>query len=227
LSVSNVETRRIDLTRIGLQGDWRDTLLGGGLNTFNIGFSSGKLKIEQAALAAADQAAGGADTLGTFGKTNLDYLRLQTLTDNINLLGSISAQFASRNLPSAEKMSLGGPNGGTGVRAYPGGEAAGDEGYVGTLEARYTNPAWRVGGASSIVSAFYDFGGITTSKNPLPGVAGGANSRKLQGAGVGLTLGKEGDFIVRATLAWRIGNDKPLSDADRSPRVWLQASKSF
>ena len=224
LSVATVETRRINLTRVGLQGDWRDSLLGGGLNTFNVGFSSGKLSIDQAVTATADQAAGGANTLGAFGKTNIEFLRLQTITSNINLLASVNAQFASRNLPSAEKMSLGGPNGGTGVRAYPGGEASGDQGYVGTFEVRYTNPAWRIGSATTIVSAFYDFGGITISKNPLAGVA---NSRNLKGAGFGLTLGKEGDFTVRASMAWRMGNDKPLSDADRSPRIWLQANKAF
>ena len=224
LSVSSTETRRLRNTRLGLAGDWRDSLAGGGLNTFNVSLTSGKLSIDQAATAAADQAAGGANTLGTFGKTNLEFLRLQTITDNISLLANINAQFASRNLPSAEKMSLGGPNGGTGVRAYPLGEASGDQGFVGTFEARYINPAWRIGSASTIVSAFYDYGGITISKNPLPGVN---NSRNLKGAGFGLTLGKEGDFTLRASMAWRIGNDKPLSDADRSPRIWLQANKAF
>lgn len=224
VSVATTETRRIKLTRVGVQGDWRDSLLGGGLNTFNVGFSSGRLSIDQAATAAADQAAGGANTLGTFSKTNAEFLRLQTITESINLLASVNAQYASRNLPSAEKMSLGGPNGGTGVRAYPVGEASGDQGYVGTFEARYINPDWRIGSASTIVSAFYDYGSITISKNPLAGVA---NNRNLKGAGFGLTLGKEGDFTIRASIAWRIGNDKPLSDADRSPRIWLQANKAF
>ncbi|MGB4116382.1 MAG: ShlB/FhaC/HecB family hemolysin secretion/activation protein [Polaromonas sp.] len=223
-SVNSTETRRINLTRVGLAGDWRDTLLGGGLNTFNLGLSSGRLSIDQAATAAADQALGGANTLGSFSKTNLDLLRLQTITDNINLLGSISAQYASRNLPSAEKMSLGGPNGGQAVRAYPAGEASGDEGYVGTFEARYTNPAWAIGSASTIVSAFYDFGGVTINKTPIAGLN---NKRNLQGAGFGLTIGKEGDYTIRASVAWRIGNDKPQSDADRLPRVWVQGNKAF
>ena len=224
LSVGSTETRRLKNTRLSLAGDWRDSLAGGGLNTFNISLTSGKLSIDQAATAAADQALGGANTLGTFSKTNAEFLRLQTITDSISLLANINAQYASRNLSSAEKMSLGGPNGGTGVRAYPVGEASGDEGYVGTCEARYTNPAWRIGSASTTVSAFYDHGGITISKNPLAGVN---NKRNLQGAGFGLTLGKEGDFTLRASVAWRIGNDKPLSDADRAPRVWVQASKAF
>ena len=139
-------------------------------------------------------------------------------------IASISAQFASLNLPSAEKISLGGPNGGQGIRAYPVGEASGDEGYVGTLEARYTNPAWKLGNASTIVSAFYDFGGVTISKNPIAGVN---NKRNLAGAGLGVTLGKEGDFTVRASMAWRVSSEKPLSDADRSPRFWLEANKAF
>lgn len=224
LSVNSVETRRINITRLALQGDWRDGLLNGGLNTFSVAWASGKTQIDQAGAIAADQAATGPNTIGSFSKTNVEFLRLQTVTDNINLLGSVNAQFASRNLASAEKMSLGGPNGGTGVRAYPGGEAPGDEGYVGTLEARYTNPAWRIAGASTVLAAFYDYGRITINKNPI---AGANNSRNLKGAGLGLTLGKEGDFMVRASVAWRIGSEAPLSDADRSPRVWLQASKSF
>jgi hemolysin activation/secretion protein len=224
LSLGAAETRSINLTRLGVQGHWRDTLLGGGVNTFNVGFSSGKLRIDQAGIAAADQAAGGANTLGTFGKTNAEFQRLQSITKSIHLLASANVQLASRDLTSAEKMSLGGPNGGTGVRAYPVNEAAGDEGYVGTLEARYINPAWRIGSAGTIISAFYDYGGITLSKNPLAGVA---NKRNLQGAGLGLTLGKEGDFSIRASMAWRISNDKPLSDVDRSPRIWLQVNKAF
>jgi hemolysin activation/secretion protein len=224
LSAGTTETRRLGNTRIGLQGDWRDSLVGGGLNTFNVSLTTGKLRIDQAAIAAADLAAGGGNTLGTFSKTNVEFQRLQTITTHINLLASINAQFAGRNLPSAEKTGLGGPNGGTGVRAYPGGEASGDEGYVGTFEARYTNPAWRIGSASTIVSAFYDYGGVIISKNPIAGVA---NNRHIKGAGLGLTLGKEGDFTFRAAMAWRIGNDKPTSDTDRAPRIWLQASKAF
>lgn len=221
LAFNNVETRRINSTRIGLRGDWRDALLGGGLNTFNLAYLGGKLQIEQGAAIANDQGPFGANTLGNFGKTNLDLLRLQTVTQNVNLLGSLKAQWANKNLPSAEKISLGGAND---VRAYPVGEASGDQGYVGTLEARYTNPAWRIGNAATVLSAFYDFGSVTISKNPLAGVS---NNRSIKGAGLGLTVASGGDFTVRAAMAWRIGNQLPLSDADRSPRFWLQASKSF
>ena len=221
LAFNNVETRNIDSTRVGLRGDWRDALLGGGLNTFNLALVGGKLQIEQAAAVANDQGVLGANTLGNFGKTNLDLLRLQTVTQNINLLGSLKAQWASKNLSSAEKITLGGAND---VRAYPSGEASGDQGYVGTLEARYTNPAWRIGNATTVLSTFYDYGSVTISKNPLPGVA---NNRSIKGAGLGLTVASGNDFAVRAAMAWRIGNQLPLSDADRSPRFWLQASKSF
>lgn len=224
LAVNNTETRRITVTRVSLQGDWRDSVLGGGLNTFSLAYASGNTRIAQAAAAAADQGVFGAGTLGRFGKTGIEALRLQRVTDEIDVLGSITAQFASRNLSSSEKMSLGGPNGGTGVRAYPIGEAAGDEGYTGTLEARYTHPAWRIANAATVLAAFYDFGRVTLSKNPLPGLP---NSRSLQGAGLSLSVGKPDDFLLRSSIAWRLGNELPLSDTDRSPRFWLQAVKYF
>lgn len=224
LAVANVETRRINIGRIGLQGDARDNFFGGGLTTFGLTHSTGRVRIEQAAAIAADQAATGANTMGSFSKTSLELLRLQTLTQNVNLLGTLNAQFASKNLSSAEKMSLGGASSGSSVRAYPAGEASGDEGYVGSFEARYANPDWRIGSASAVVSAFYDFGHVRINKNSQPGVA---NTRTLHGVGLGLTVGRDGDFLVRASLAWRAGSQRPVSDIDRSPRFWIQAVKSF
>ncbi len=222
LSVSNVETRHIDISRLGLRGNLADNLLGGGLSSFNLAMSGGKLRIDQLAAQATDQA--GAQASGKFSKTNLELSRLQTLSDGLNVLASLNAQWASKNLSSAEKMTLGGPND---VRAYPVGEASGDQGYVGSVEARYSPPNWAWGGTSTTLSVFYDFGQVTISKTPLAGVAGSANKRAISGAGVGLTLGRGGDFLVRAALAWRTSGEKPLSDSDRAPRLWLQASKSF
>lgn len=224
LAVNSVETRRISIGHIGVQGDARDNIFGGGLTTFGITHSGGRVRIDQAVAVAADQAATGPHTLGNFNKTNVEFLRLQTLTQNVNVLGTVNTQFASKNLSSAEKMSLGGASGGSGVRAYPAGEASGDEGYVGTLEARYGNPAWRIGSASTVLSVFYDFGRVHINKNPQPGVA---NTRSLHAVGIGATIGKDGDFLVRASLAWRAGSERAQSDSDRSPRFWLQAIKSF
>ena len=60
------------------------------------------------------------------------------MTDRVSLYAAINGQFASKNLDISEKMGLGGANG---VRAYPEGEAYGDQGYVLNLEARCLLPS--------------------------------------------------------------------------------------
>ena len=189
---TTTSNRKINLSHIGVQGDWRDSLVGGGLNSYGLTFSRGNLKIRQAIDVATDQAATGTQTIGNFGKTNFEFQRLQKITDNLNLLAAINGQFATKNLASAEKIALGGPGG---VLAFPTGEAAGDEGFQGTFELRYGNPAWTFAGASLVLSGFYDYGHVTINKvnrSPVPVV----NNRTLQGTGFGVNLGKEGDYLL-------------------------------
>ena len=76
-----------------------------------------------------------ARTAGHFGKWNLNLTRLQHIDDRLSLYLSYSRQWATKNLDSSEKFSLGGPYG---VRAYPVGEASGDDGWSG-----YTGPQSR------------------------------------------------------------------------------------
>ena len=83
----------------------------------------------------------GLKTAGTFRKWNYDFKRLNRLTDNVSLLLALTGQQASKNLSSAEKMSLGGANG---VRAYPVGEATGDNGKLIQGEVRYIWPGVKV-----------------------------------------------------------------------------------
>lgn len=67
-------------------------------------------------------------------KINPSVVRLQRLTDRISLYGQVQGQWSDGNLDSSEKISLGGAYG---VRAYPEGEAQGDQGYVANVELRY------------------------------------------------------------------------------------------
>jgi len=54
----------------------------------------------------------------------------------------------------------------------------------------------------------------------------GDNERSFGGVGFGISLGNEGDFILRATASDRTSGELPTSDpAMRHPRVWLQAVK--
>jgi hemolysin activation/secretion protein len=218
LSTSVTETRRINVTKASLRGNWIDNALGGGFNAFGVSVANGNVNISQAVAQANDAA--GVKTAGSFTKTNLDFLRQQNITRTISLQASANIQQASKNLASAEKMSLGGPNE---VRAYPVGEAAGDEGYVASIEARYTNPEWRIGNANTILAAFYDAGRVTINKNPI---SANKNTRSIAGAGFGVTVAAS-EFSIRASIAWRTSTEKPLSGPDKTPRLWLTASKQF
>ena len=137
---------------------------------------------------------------------------------------------ASKNLTSAEKFSLGGPSG---VRAYPTGEALGDTGYILNAELRYLIPGFKVASGDVTVSGFWDQGWVRLCENYVAAqcavpVASNSNNRNLSGYGVGASLGKDSDFIVRISAAWQNENQRPQSDtAQRVPRVWAQAIKWF
>ena len=217
------DDRFIDSVKLGVVGDFRDSWLSGGLNAFSLTYTQGDLKIAPTSLAQQDQSDTGLHTLGTFQKWNFDFKRLNRVTDSISVLLAFVGQHASKNLASAEKMSLGGPNG---VRAYPVGEATGDSGAQVTGEVRYIVPGFRVLEADVTVSAFYDWGQIKINENPRP--TDTPNMRSISGAGFGVSLGKEGDFVFRGSASWITDGEQPQADtAHRVPRVWVQAVKWF
>jgi len=226
----NITDRKIVSNKFGFVGDLRDSVFGGGLNSFSYTLTFGTLSIGPYVNLASDQAVTGAKTDGNFHKHNYEFRRLQKLTDNSNLLLSLTGQVASKNLASAEQFSLGGPQG---VRAYPVGEALGDEGYVFQGEYRYLVPNFKIGEGDLTLSAFYDQGWVEIQKNRIlpPGVgltAANANFRSLSGYGIGASVGRDGDYIVRASAAWQNENEAPTSDtSSRVPRVWVQAIKWF
>ncbi len=222
-TTNTVEERSIDAVKGGIVGDFRDPVFSGGLNSYAVTLTQGDLRLETPALAAADVGATGRRTQGRFRKTNVDLRRLQRVSNNFNLLVAFSGQEASKNLPSAEKISLGGPNG---VRAYPAGEATGDTGMLLQTELRYRVPGVKFGGLGDItLSAHLDHGWVKINQIQLP--SDGENERSFSGYGVGVSVGNEGDFIVRATVSERSG-ELPTSDPTvRHPRVWAQAVKWF
>ena len=222
-ATNTVEDRFIDSIKGGVVGDFRDSFLGGGLNAFSITYTQGDLKIAPTSVAQADVSSTGLNTVGTFRKWNYDFKRLNRVTENMNVLFALSGQQASKNLASAEKMSLGGPNG---VRAYPVGEANGDSGNLITSELRYIWPGVKVFDGDVMVFALYDWGQVDVNEKPLPTTV--HNKRSISGYGVGASLGREGGFVIRGSASWQADEDDPQADtAKRVPRIWVQAVKWF
>ena len=195
-----------------LNGNSRDTLLGGGVNSFALAWSQGSLNIDGQLNQTIDDLTAG--TQGRFHKLNPSLVRLQRLSDRFSLYTQLQGQWADGNLDSSEKISLGGAYG---VRAYPQGEASGNQGWLANLELRYAlTDAWQL-------STFVDHGEVRLNKDTW---SNGENHRSLSAAGVGARWAAYG-WQVNAVAAWKLGNDDPQSDVDRSPRVWAQVVKFF
>ena len=193
---------------LSLYGSNRDFFLGGGSNSFSLSINSGYLDIESGPSQLLDDVT--AETQGSYSILDIDVQRSHYLGNRFSLYSKLSAQLATKNLTSAEKFSLGGP---FGVRAYPQGEATGDEGALVSIEFRY--------GVSEQMklSVFTDAGYITVNRDPW---APGANHRDLYSYGMGMEWSTESGFLLQATIAWKAGNDEPTADVDRVPRVWGQ-----
>ncbi len=213
--------RTSGLWNLGLSGSFSDSWLGGGANAFSVTQYQGKLTINDPDALAIDAATAG--TAGDFSKTVFTYQRQQVVTKNLNFYLNFTGQLADKNLDSSEKLFLGGADG---VRAFPQGEAAGDEGYKLTGELRWRLPGLSDSANSVYLAGFYDYGSVMLNKDPWSG-AGDSNRRSLMGAGLGLLWTRSPDFSLRLDYAWKIGKEQATADTDKNGRLWLQGVKYF
>ncbi|WP_426192095.1 ShlB/FhaC/HecB family hemolysin secretion/activation protein [Massilia sp. DWR3-1-1] len=199
-----------------LNGEARDE---GGATSYTLSWNRGIVDIASAAARAADAATVRTD--GRYNKLSLSATHLQQLSDSVALYGAVNGQVASKNLDAAEKMGLGGTGG---VRAYPSGEAYGDQGYVLNLEARALLPVVAGVPGRLTVIGFVDHGSVMANKQPW---TSGNNRRSLSGAGLGLTWAAFGRLALSASIASKLGNSPATSAPDTGRRIWVQAVTYF
>ena len=186
-------------------------------DSFSLSAVSGRLRLDSAAAQIADDA--GARTRGSFSKLNYAISHLQQIGGPLSGFLSLSGQRAGKNLDSSEHFLLGGP---FGVRAYPQGEAAGDDGFVFSAELRYRVQQARLQAMELV--ALFDYG---ESQVEHTAFSAGTNRRTLSGAGVGMNFTEGSDWLLRAVWSWRTGHEPATSDTPRSARGWLQLAKFF
>jgi hemolysin activation/secretion protein len=219
-SIPTVTDKKDDVVMATLLGNHNDDIGGGGLSAFSLTLSAGKLNIETPVARADDDAT--ARTNGSYDKLGFYDMRLQNITNTLSLYGAVSGQFASKNLDSSEQMSLGGMYG---VRAYPVGEAYGDEGFLATLEARQLLPSISKHQLGQLyLIGFVDTGTVTLHHNPWDN---SENHRTLSGVGVGFNWLDYNDFSVKCYYARKLGNEKATSAPDADGRFWVQLVKYF
>ncbi len=217
--------RRVRVANAGLNG-YTVSGSGSGLTVITFGASAyaGSLNQRNATAFATDAAA--RNTQGSYSKLTWDLGLLRTFGANWSLTGTLRGQHASKNLDSSERITLGGANA---VRAYPVGEAVGDEGLILRADLKYRlADAWRVGG-------FFDAGHIKQNHTIPPAGVVTPNSYSLSGAGLALEWLPSEHISFSVMLAKPVGNNAGKSatgtnvDGSRSNgnRAWLSLTAKF
>jgi hemolysin activation/secretion protein len=217
LNVANRKT--LGLVQWGAGGDFRDRLLSGAVTGFQILATQGRLDLRTPALEQADALS--ARTEGRYAKVSFSANRLQAISAAWRASVAYTAQRAFDNLDSSEKFSVGGP---AGVRAYPVGEAAGDDAHVVQAELRYY--VGNVGGGQLVPMVFGDWARSRINHELWPGF-NGTNERRLSGYGIGAEWSAGGAVFVRASHARKRGDAPATADVDRKSRTWLQMGVLF
>ena len=216
-NLQTIEIRNKDsrVGRLSLTAEAQDSWLGTGLNTAYLQYSLGDL----------DRSGNPQDfqldydtakTDGLFNKVSLIYSRYQVFSDRWQAKVFVQAQKGFNNLDGAEKLSLGYPNG---VRAYPPGEAPGDSGFSGQFDLIY-----RATPDLAFV-AFIDGGYIWRWTTPFLGSLQ-PNAYGLAGTGVGVDLGRSGEWLASLKLGIPIGSNPGSVDDTNADgysqglRVW-------
>ncbi|HBN9711466.1 ShlB/FhaC/HecB family hemolysin secretion/activation protein [Pseudomonas aeruginosa] len=205
--------KEIRLWTASISGNAQDRLLGGGQTGFSLAYAHGQLAIDSAEERLLDRYTIG--TAGNFDKIMLNAVRLQHLSDRLQLFAQLNAQWSGGNLDSAEQFDMGGPYG---VRAFPLGsyKGYGDEGWQASAELRYSlAPGWQL-------SSFIDQGAVKFLKHPNTAES---NRNRMAAVGSGATW-YGADHQISLTAAWPMSQEKNIKP-ERTPRLWLQATRYF
>jgi hemolysin activation/secretion protein len=204
---------------ISLRGDFLDAQ-GTGQVSYTTQWTRGNLNLRSQEAVEADRIT--AQSRGRFDKLAYALTYQKAVAADTVLHLNVNGQWASKNLDASEKFSLGGPQG---VRAYPGGEAPGDEGAVLTLEARTGLPklSQQLSGQLQWI-AFVDVGAITVNKKPWDAAV---NSRSLRAGGLGIAFQGKPNWTLKAYYAAKLNSSAATTETDSRGRFWVQASASF
>lgn len=150
------------------------------------------------------------DAKGHFAKATANVTGVQAIGHVTDVKLKLQGQTSRGTLDSSEQMYLGGANG---VRAYPQGEASGENGFLASVEVRYHTP---LPGLS--VSTYFDTGHMMDKASDT--------STTLKGWGVGLSYTKPNDWFARFDYARRIGLSATASEEAKSrARMWFILGK--
>lgn len=232
-----IDKRTLNYMSISALGDWSDTLLfgGGGVNTFNINATPGRLNLNGVEPYATTDALT-AKTEGNYAILNASASRLQSLVGYFSSFWYINSQFSNKNLDPSQQISLGGPYA---VVGYPVGEALGDQGLTlhGDIRYDFYNMPWK---GDFQITGMYTAGWIQLHKNTWEGWneenPSLNNNYMLQSVGVSLSQNWDNKGNIEFIVGRRIGNNPGNVTTDftvnmpgplKKCQFWLQAITYF
>lgn len=219
--------------RIGITGTERDkSLVDGrlgiavqaadrwrGQSALSLQLTSGRLDIHDRDEQRFDAVSVGSE--GGFSKISLTGERWQQLPYGFQVRGTAGLQWALNNLTSAQKLAIGGPDG---VRAYPTGEAQGDDAQLVSLELRRAVslvPRWQ-----PVAVAFADYGRVRFNHETWTGFAG-HTTRELAAAGIGVDWRGPWGLGLTAWQAWPLTDEQVAAESDHNHRFWIAGRIGF
>lgn len=236
---ASVDNKRlIDYTVVGETGNRLVAALTFGLNGYTLGergvtsfganLTSGASNQRNAGALASDQTS--RQVQGKYAKLGYTFSHLLSFNADWSLNSALRGQFAGMNLDSSERMSLGGP---TALRAYPVGEASGDNAWLVnlTLNRKLTD--------TLTGSLFADGGGVQQNRtlwnNWNASNPNLENSYQLAGAGIGFDWRLGNSTLLNASVAAPIGvnpgRDVNDLNSDGTPqhriRGWISLNAQF
>jgi len=229
LAGSVLSDKRIAVREVSLSGD---RYRGAGSIQWSLTLAGGNVDLSGHPGYEAHDAAG-LQTAGDFYRLRGSAAGVRQLGPRSTFAASVSGQWASKNLDSSQQFILGGPEG---VRAYPNGEARGDDGAILSFEWRSILASPPEKGRTQ-VKAFADLGWIRLHKEPGPVAFTNAcqcNEYGLAGAGVGLPWTID-NSTVEVILAQAVGQNPGRdeltgtnADGSRDRRsLWVSGTVRF
>jgi hemolysin activation/secretion protein len=218
VGASDLHTNRhLDNGTASVTGDLRDSLLSGGINTWSLDWTMGRVGFDDAGAQLADAAS--ANTQGRFSQWTASVSRLQHVVATDAVYVALSAQWSNANLDPAQKMVVGGAYT---VRAYDMAVLSADTGILASAEWRHELGLLCYGQFQAI--GFIDSDHVTINHTVW---ASGPNSATLNGVGAGLNWSRSGQWNAKASIAVPLGSTPALISANNSARIWLALSKGF
>lgn len=214
--------KSVDALALGVTGDFRDSLLGGAVNTFDLNISSGQLKYPEGRNPALDDDE-------SYTKLVYSASRLQDwITGRALVYFNVRGQYARNNLDTTEQFRLGGPDG---VRAFAAGEGTGDLGVMASLELRLLPPeSWLGRAAREMVFSLFADGGYVQYRHRqriLTQTNAAKNSGVFSGVGFGLSWVQPGGYALRFSVAQPTGGETRGGEKIDKTRAYVQATMLF